>query len=203
MKLALVLEMNYITFDIETYIPEGVKDRSSGGKLDTESMRVSVIGAYYSWLDKYIAFYEDDVKDFIDSLEYADFIVGYNHISFDLPVLQKYSTKNLQKLNNYDILVEFQKKVGYRTKLDNIAQSTLNTKKTDTYATFRNYHLEGKWFELTDYCLNDVLITEQIYRRIIQGDALKYSDMLKTFEVILDLPSQSSIQASVEPELLW
>lgn len=195
--------MNYITFDIETYIPQGVIEKSGGGRLDTGSMQVSVIGAYYSWLDKYLAFYEDDVKDFIDSLEYADFVIGYNHISFDLAVLQKYTTKNLQRLNNYDILVEVQKKIGYRVKLDNISQSTLGTKKTDSYASFRNYHLEGKWFELTDYCLNDVLITEQIYRRILLGETLKYSDMLKTFEIILDLPSKNFVAVNTEPELLW
>jgi DEAD/DEAH box helicase domain-containing protein len=195
--------MNYITFDIETYIPEGTVDRSGGGKLDTENMRVSVIGAYYSWLDKYLAFYEDDVKDFINTLEYADFVVGYNHIGFDLPVLQKYTTKNLQRLNNYDILIEAQKKIGYRVKLDNIAQNTLGTKKTDNYATFRHYHLEGKWFELTDYCLNDVLITEQIYRKILAGQTLKYSDMLKTFEMVLDLPNKNPTIIDVEPELLW
>ncbi len=86
--------MNYITFDIETYSP------SNSGRIDTNEFRVTVIGAYYSWLDKYIAFLEKDVKDFLESLKQADLVVGFNHIWFDLPVLQKYANYNLLELTN-------------------------------------------------------------------------------------------------------
>jgi hypothetical protein len=185
--------MNYITFDIETYIPEGITDRSSAGKLDTENMRVSVTGAYFSWLDKYIMFWEDQTEEFIEMLTFADYIVGYNHVGFDLKVLQKYAKYNLQSLNNYDIMLEFQKKAGHRIKLDTLAKANLEVKKSDSFANFRNYYKDGKFFELADYCAHDVLITEQLHKIILSRKELQYTEMLTTRNLLLDLPVQKDV----------
>jgi hypothetical protein len=61
--------------------------------------------------------------------------------------------------------------------------------KTDSFSNYRNYHLEGKWFELADYCMHDVLITEKLFRMALSGSPLKYNDMLNVKEVVLDLPN--------------
>ena len=186
--------MNYITFDIETYIPEDLKktQSSSSGRLDTSIMKVSVIGAYFSWIDKYLVFYEGDVEDFIGALQLADYVIGYNHIWFDLPVLQKYTKFNLNTLPNYDLMLEAQKKIGYKIKLDNLAQNNLTFKKTESYANYKDYYQNGKFFELTDYCMHDVLITEQLFRMALAQSSVKYNDMLNVREIVLDLPSPIS-----------
>jgi len=190
--LSFNLPMNYITFDIETYnIDETIT------RIDPKNMRVSVIGAYYSWLDQYVAFTEDTVQDFLESLKLCDIVVGFNHLWFDLPVLAKYSSWDFGILRSYDILLEVEKKLGFKVKLDDLAKSNLNIKKTDSYEHFRYYHRDGKWLELIDYCMNDVLITEKLFGLILQGQPLKYADMLQIREVTLDLPktgSQTSIQ---------
>jgi hypothetical protein len=188
--------MNYITFDIETYIPEGVQDKSSGGRLDTKSMRVSVTGAYISWLDKYLVFWEEQTEEFLEYLKMADYTVGFNHISFDLAVLQKYSPNfDLMSLNNYDLMMEFAKKAGHRIKLDNLAKSNLDHKKTDSFQNFRDYHLTGKWFELADYCMHDVLITEELHQMALKSRELVYFDFLDKKSVMLDKPMKKDIHA--------
>ena len=180
--------MKYITFDIETYIPNGILSSSTSGRLDTKSMNVSVTGAYVSWWDKYLFFWEADTEDFIKLLREADYIVGYNHINFDLAVLQKYANFDLRKLNNYDLLVEFQKQAGHRVKLDNLAKTNLGASKTDSFEQFKTYHIDGKWFELADYCMHDVKLTEELHRMALKQQPIKYSEMLGIKEVSLDLP---------------
>jgi hypothetical protein len=60
-------------------------------------------------------------------------------------------------LPNYDMLKEVEKKLGHRLRLDDLCKATFdNDVKTDTYEQYRNYHKEGKWLELIDYCMNDV-----------------------------------------------
>ncbi len=187
--------MNYITFDIETYSPSGLE------KIDVNEFRVSVTGAYISWIDEYIAFLEEDTKTFIDLLKKADLIIGYNHIWFDLSVLQKYSDIDLKKLPCYDIMLEIEKKIGFKVKLDDVSKATLNSKKTDSYEQYKHYYAEKKWAELIDYCMNDVKLTEELYRLVLEGKPLKYTDLLETREVILDMPRiQQKKQVSV-PEV--
>jgi DEAD/DEAH box helicase domain-containing protein len=189
--------MNYITFDIETYSPSNSK------RIDTNEFRVSVIGAYFSWLDRYIAFMEDDVKDFLESLKEAELVVGFNHIWFDLPVLQKYSTFNLLQLTNYDIMVEFEKKAGFKPKLDDLAKSNLGSQKTDTYETYSKYHEQGKWSELIDYCMNDVRLTEDLFRMAQRGDKILYQDALQIKEFVLNQPLGKKVILEAQPDSIF
>jgi DNA polymerase elongation subunit (family B) len=118
--------MNYITFDIETYSPESENSDNSSNlsyKIDTKTLRTSVIGAYISWIDKYLVFFEKEIPDFLAALHDADLVVGFNHLWFDLPVLQKYAGWDLSSLHSYDILLEVEKKVGYKIKLDDMAKT--------------------------------------------------------------------------------
>jgi DNA polymerase elongation subunit (family B) len=197
--------MNYITFDIETYDPnitlENINSSPMGGRIDTEKINVSVIGAYVSWIDQYLAFFEEDVVDFMNLMREADLIVGFNHLWFDIPVLKKYSSYDVKTLHCYDIMAEFEKKAGHRIKLDSIAEATLGQNKTDSYSVYRSYHLEGKWAELTDYCMHDVLITEKIFRLVLQDRPIMYKDMMSTRQLVLDKPSLKPTQVFENDEL--
>ncbi len=192
--------MNYITFDIETYSP------SESSKIDTSELRVSVVGAYLSWTKEYIAFLEEDVQTFLDLLFQADMVVGYNHVWFDLPVLQKYAKWNLKKINNYDILLEIEKKLGFKMKLDDLAKANLGTQKTDSYETYRHYHKPCEGLKLIEYCLNDVTITERVFQLIQKGQVLTYQDMLSTKEFVLEPPSltqRMEIEQNLIPESIF
>lgn len=178
--------MNYITFDIETYYPEG----SNENKIDPKIMRLAVAGAYLSWRDLYIAFFEEDIRDLLNLMAKADLIVGYNQIGFDLPVLQKYTDIDLLALPNYDLLLEVEKGLGYKVKLDDLAKINLNTQKTDSYENYRHYYKQGKFAELTDYCMHDVKITEELFRLVQNQGKLLYQDYIQTKEILLEVPKQ-------------
>jgi len=186
--------MHFITFDIETYHPEQ-KD-----EIDVAKLRVSVVGAYLSWLDQYVAFLEADVSNFLNLLPHVDFLVGYNQLWFDLPVLQKYATFDLRSLPNYDILVELEKKLGYRVKLNDLCKANLGETKTDSFEQFKHYYWHKQWLPLVDYCMHDVRLTNQLFQLILNTGKLKYPDMHKTNEITLDppRPSQQKSQPSME-----
>lgn len=181
--------MNYVTFDIETYHPSRLEE------FNVDKFRVSVIGAYISWIDEYLAFTEENVKDFLNVLLDADMVVGYNHIWFDLAVLQKYSQVDLVKnTNNYDIMLEVEKKLGFKMKLDDLCKANFDTdKKTDHYEQFKEYYWDKEWFKLIDYCMNDVRLTEQLFRQIRDTGTVKYRDFQGVKEVGLDQPQVRQI----------
>lgn len=189
--------MNYITFDIETYNPVN-RDNFS-----IDEFRVSVTGAYISWTDQYLAFMEDETKEFIDLLKKADLIIGYNQLWFDLPVLQKYSDVNLLKLPNYDILVEVQKKLGYKMKLDDLCKANFGTQKTDSYEVYKNYYWDKNWFPLIDYCMNDVRLTEQLFKQIVNTRTVKYNDLQEVKEIVLDKPEAGKVEFTEEMDSIF
>jgi DEAD/DEAH box helicase domain-containing protein len=184
--------MNYITFDLETYSPSNLN------RIDTSEFRVSVLGAYISWENKYLAFLEKDMGVFIDLLKDCDLVVGYNHCWFDLPVLQKYANFNLKSLPTYDIMLEVEKKIGFKVKLDDLCKATLGKQKTDHYETFKHYYADKNWLPLIDYCMHDVLLTEKLFELARAGLPLKYEDLLTTKEIIVDKPVAGQMQTAVE-----
>jgi DNA polymerase elongation subunit (family B) len=177
--------MNYITFDIETYSPSNLD------RIDTKEFRCSVCGVYISWLNdgkgEYIAFLEDNIKEFLELLKHADLIIGYNHIWFDLPVLQKYADFDLLKLPCYDIMLKVEQKIGTKLRLNDLCKANFDGDlKTDSYSVYRHYHRDGKWLELIDYCMNDVRLTEQLFQQILKTKKLTYYDLHIQKEIILD-----------------
>ena len=130
----------------------------------------------------------------------ADLMSGYKHLWSDLPVLPKYADFDLKKLPCYDIMVEIEKKIGYKLKLDDVCKANLGSKKTDDFSVYKNYYWDKNWFPLIDYCMHDVKLTEQIFRQIMDTQTLKYNDLQETKEVIVDKPSPSKIAISEDME---
>jgi len=182
------MDFNYLVFDIETYSPGKLT------KIDTKEFRPSVIGCYCSWNNQYLAFFEEHTEDFINLLSKTDLVVGFNQLWFDLPVLQKFAHFDLLSLPNYDILIEFEKKAGFKTKLDEICKATLGSQKTDNYQQYKDYYWDEKWFELVDYCMHDVKLTKELFDLILTSKPLKYNDLMQTREVLLDLPKPGKIE---------
>jgi RNase_H superfamily len=191
--------MNYIVFDIETYSPSNLN------RIDTKEFKVTVLGAFISWLNngqgEYLAFFEKDIKIFLDLMWTCDLIIGYNQLWFDLPVLQKYSDRNLLALPNYDIMIEVEKKIGFKLKLDDLCKANFEEDiKTDTFTTYRHYHSQGKWVELVDYCMNDVRLTHQLFLKILNTKNLNFYDLHILKQIPLDepVPGKVEIQDSTE-----
>jgi DEAD/DEAH box helicase domain-containing protein len=189
--------MNYVTFDIETYSP-GKKD-----KIDVNEMRVSVIGAYVSWVDEYVAFLEEETNDFLNLLKHSDLVIGYNHIYFDLAVLQKYADWDLKKLTNYDLMLELEKKLGFKLKLDDVCKANFGTQKTDSFEQYKHYYWEKNWEPLIDYCMHDVRLTEEIFRKAKRSEPVKYLDLSEVKEVSLDAPKPQRVFFEEQTESIF
>lgn len=197
--------MNYVTFDIETYIPEGIPDRV-GSRLNVEAMKVAVIGAYFSWINGgiYVAFLEENVQEFLKTLRLADCVIGYNHIWFDNAVLQQYADFDLNTLPNWDLMLEAEKGLGFKPKLDDLCKSNLGTKKTDSFEIYRHYYKDGKMAELTDYCLNDVLLTEKLHQLVHKNGYLLYSDAFRSRQILITPPSfAAGISQNIDNQTLF
>jgi len=166
--------MNYLVFDIET--KNWIKDRS--GRIQHSQLGISVLGAYVSWTQEYIAFLEKDVPAFNELLPQADLVIGYNSIGFDYPVLQAYSDLDLNSLPSYDIMLAIESKIGHKVKLGDVAYSTLGYDKTDKGSNAVKYYQEGVWDKLIDYCMHDVKITQEIFAKIRQDGLISYRDLL-------------------------
>ena len=66
--------------------------------------------------------------------------------------------------------------------------------KTDSYSVYRHYHRDGKWYELMDYCLNDVRLTQQLFQLIFSEKRLNYYDLHILKQVELDQPQAGKIE---------
>lgn len=54
-------------------------------------------------------------------------------------------------------------KIGRRLTLNNVAHTTLGKEKFGHGLMAIDYYLEGKWDELKKYCLDDVMITKELF----------------------------------------
>lgn len=148
--------MRLVVFDVETK-----KAFDEVGGYFPEKLGVSLVGVWFD--EKLRAFREEEFGEMFKIFESADRIVGFNSIDFDMVTLKPYYLGDLLKLPNFDILQEVEKKVGYRVKLDALAKETLGIQKGGNGLDAITYYHEGNWEKLTKYCLEDVVITRDLY----------------------------------------
>lgn len=134
-----------------------------GGRDHLDQLEVTVVGVFDYGTEEYTVFEEREIGKLQNLLINASLIVGFNHVSFDLPVLQPYLSIDVSQLPVFDIMVDFQTRMGHRIGLDSIAQATLGVGKTGHGLDAIRYYREGKMKELKDYCLNDVKVTKEVF----------------------------------------
>ncbi len=149
-----------IVFDIET--KKSFDD--VGGWANMLELGVSLVGVYSYNHDKYRAFREEEFGQLSDVFKNAGTIIGYNSISFDVPILQQVLTGvDLTKINHVDLMVDIANTLGFRLKLDSVAKSTLNIGKSGDGLDAIKYYRAEQWEELAKYCLQDVRVTKELY----------------------------------------
>ena len=148
-----------------------------GGWNNTHLMRVAVGVAHDSSEDRLIVYFDKEVKDLIALLKCADIVVGFNSRRFDYGVLKGYTDEPLAKtLPTLDILERVEKSLGFRLKLDNIAQTTLGVSKSADGLQSLRWFKEGKLDLIADYCKQDVKVTRDIYLFGRENGFLYYRD---------------------------
>jgi len=169
-----------------------------------EKLGISVMAAYDYGTQKGIVFEEKELSKSFPMLENASYVVGYNSNGFDLPVLQAYYPGNILSLSTFDLLEDIRSKIGRRLSLNDMAAATLGKKKSGHGLMAIDYYKEGKIEELKKYCLDDVMITKELFdygikygevnyineigRNIIRVDWKQYMDGSGNAQTELTLP---------------
>jgi len=146
------------------------------GAYNPSLLQVSLVGCYFYETDTYEAFLEEDLPKLWPRLERADRIIGYNLIGFDYPCLQTYYSRNMMRLPTVDLLVEIEKKLGFRIKLDDVAQATLGVGKSGHGLMAVEYWKKGEIEKLKEYCLQDVRVTKDVYEYALQNGHVRFNN---------------------------
>jgi len=164
---------NIVYFDLET-------QRSAndvGGWMHKAKMGLSVGVTYSTRSGSYRIYCENDAMELADELRAADLVVGFNHVGFDLLVLQPYTMWDLcSQTINLDLLVDLEGKLGHRLKLEALAQASLGVGKTADGLEAIRWWREGRLSEIAKYCAYDVKVTKMVHEYACQNGHVKYLD---------------------------
>lgn len=148
-----------LVLDLETQ-----KEFSEVEGRKPELLKVSVCGVYSYEDDRYEAYLEADLSTKLaPRLKEAELIIGFNIRRFDLPVLQPYLSYPVESLRVLDIMEEVVKNLGHRLSLDSISQATLGRGKSGSGLDALRWFKEGRFDLITQYCLDDVKLTKDVY----------------------------------------
>ncbi|MCJ7549668.1 MAG: ribonuclease H-like domain-containing protein [Anaerolineae bacterium] len=161
-----------VFFDVETQNTF----QEVGGRY-AERLKISVAVTFDTADNDFHRYLEADAAQLARDLGQADLVVGYNLYGFDYPVLQQYSQDvELAELPTVDMMVEIQKRLGFRLKLDSIATATLQVGKSADGLQAVRWWREGRVEEILEYCQQDVEVTRRIYEFGKQHRYIQYYD---------------------------
>jgi DEAD/DEAH box helicase domain-containing protein len=104
-------------------------------------------------------------------------VVGYNTINFDYEVLMGYVAIDLaHALTSLDLLVEIEKVIGRRLKLEDVAQGSLGVGKVAGGLDAIRWYREGRFMEIAEYCCYDVKVTKLVHEYALKHGVLHYLD---------------------------
>jgi DEAD/DEAH box helicase domain-containing protein len=171
---------NIVYFDLETQ-----KSFSDvGGFSQKHKMGVSVGVTYSTATGQYTIYQESEMQALVQELTRADLVVGFNHIGFDYGVLQAYTVFDLlEQTQNLDMLVDVEKTLGHRLKLDSIASASLGMGKTadglDALKWWQEYKRTGDpapLLKIAEYCCYDVKVTKLVHEYGVANGYVKFAD---------------------------
>ncbi len=153
---------------------------------DPKKLGITVV-AIFDYKDQQPkVFTEKELHGLFGVLENASYIVGYNVRSFDIPVLQAYYPGKVEVFRVFDILEDIREKIGRRLALNDLISATLGKKKTGHGLMAIDYYKEGKWEELKKYCMDDVLLTKELFDFGIKNKEVQYLNELGKIPIKVD-----------------
>ena len=173
--------MRAITFDIES-----VSDSAVRGRLDITEQELTVVAIHDSATGEYSSYTKEELPRLWHVLERADMLIGFNSDTFDIPLLNRYYPGDLSRLRSLDLLVEVQKVLGRRIRLQSIAEATLGKGKSGDGLKAVEWWREGKHDLVRKYCIEDVRLTRELYEYALKHGALKYKDLRDVRDIKLD-----------------
>lgn len=162
-----------VYFDLETQRTAN----DAGGWDKKREMGMSIGVTYSTRLEEYRIYTEKDVHLLVDQLIKADLVVGFNVISFDYEVLGAYTVLDLaHTARTLDLMVDLEKTLGHRLKLDVVATATLGVGKTGDGLDAIRWWREGRVLEIAEYCCFDVKCTKMVHEHGMTHKMLQYVD---------------------------
>ena len=188
--------MRAITFDIES-----ISDSVVRGHIDVNEQELIVVAIHDSLTDEYTSFAKEDLPKLWPILEHADFLIGFNSDSFDIPLLNRYYPGDLAHVASLDLLSEVQKVLGRRIRLQSLAEATLGRGKSGDGLKAGEWWREGKKELVHKYCIEDVRLTRELYDYAITHGKLKYKDLRENRDIKLDTSQWGQRTGSVIPSM--
>jgi DEAD/DEAH box helicase domain-containing protein len=167
------MSRDVVYFDLETQRTAN----DVGGWGFKHKMGISVAVTYSTKLGEYRIYRESETADLINQLVRADLVIGFNHVGFDYEVLMGQSIFDFRdQLRSLDLLIDLEKKLGHRLKLDAVAAATLGTGKTADGLEAIRWWQQGKLAEIAEYCCFDVKVTKCVHEYGARHGHVKYHD---------------------------
>ncbi len=176
-----------VYFDLETKRTAN----DVGGWHNKHEMGISIAVTFSTKLGEYRIYTEDTVRELIDQLRRADLVIGFNHVQFDYAVLRgSVVLEFADQLENLDLMLDLEKKIGHRPKLDAVASATLGSGKTaDGLDAIRWWQQATQarekgdkqtWADrigdIAEYCCHDVSATKRVHQYGCKHGHIKYID---------------------------
>lgn len=188
--------MRAITFDIES-----ISDSVVRGHVDVNEQELIVVAIHDSLTDTYSSYAKEELPQLWPILEHADFLIGFNSDSFDIPLLNRYYPGDLTHVTSLDLLTEVQKVLGRRIRLQSLAEATLGRGKSGDGLKAGEWWREGKKDLVHKYCIEDVRLTRELYDYAIKNGKLKYKDLREKRDIKLDTSRWGERSSSVIPSM--
>jgi len=188
--------MRAITFDIES-----ISDSVVRGHVDVNEQELIVVAIHDSLTDTYSSYAKEELPQLWPILENADFLIGFNSDSFDIPLLNRYYPGDLTHVTSLDLLSEVQKVLGRRIRLQSLAEATLGRGKSGDGLKAGEWWREGKKDLVREYCIEDVRLTRELYDYAIKHGKLKYKDLREKRDIKLDTSEWGQRLDSILPSM--
>lgn len=160
-----------------------------GGKENLKDLDASLVCVYSYNQQEFFSFREGKIKELSSMLQNAGLVIGFAINRFDMPILDKYFNFKVTALPTLDLLEEIEESYGKRIGLDILAKANLGIGKTNHGLDAVRFYNAGDWESLEKYCLQDVLITRDLYELVKRQGYLmipeRWSDKLN--KVVLTL----------------
>jgi DEAD/DEAH box helicase domain-containing protein len=173
--------MRQVTFDIETSNIIPALDRNNLNRLD-----ISIVGVHDSETNEYTSYTQEEFPKMWPIFEHADVLIGYNSDAFDIPILNKYYPGDLSQIKSIDLMVEVQKVLGRRLRLQSLAEATLGRGKGGDGLKAIEWWAQGLVDKVREYCIEDVRITRELFDFALKKGVLKYKDLRDIRDITLD-----------------
>ncbi len=151
-----------LVLDVET---QYLSDEIAGGWNAVHKFRVALVVTWDQQSGLRV-WYEEDVPRLLEESEKYEPIVTFNGEGFDFKVLSAYGGVESLYHRSLDMLARLSKCLGFRIKLDSLAQATLGRGKTGSGTESVSWWRSGDPAlrqKVVDYCSMDVELTRDIY----------------------------------------